>query len=151
MDRDIFSYNNDEDDDFYTLEEINNLNNKTMEYVARKFKNLGFSKSRPFMAKTSFRNYNKGGSSRKNEGANKGGYKYVLVNKSEIRCYNCSKLGLFATECKKPKQPRKGKGDYEELKSKYDVLLRKQQGKAYVAEGKCWDDSNEEEDEEYGN
>ena len=80
----------------------------------------------------------------------KGGYKFGLVNKSKIICYNDSELAHFATECEKPKQPRKGERDYEELKSKYDALMRKQQMKAYVAEGKCWDDSDEDDDEEYG-
>ena len=141
-----------EDDEFYTLEEIVNFNNKTMAYMARKFKNLIFPKSMPFKANTSFRNYNRGVSSNPSEVAKKkNGYKYVLVNMYKIRCYNCSDLGHFATECEKLKQPRKGEGDYEELKNKYDAFLRKQQGKYYVAEGKCWDDIDEDDDEEYGN
>ena len=57
--------------DLYTFKEIDNLNNKIMAYNARKFKNLRFSKSRLFNAKTSFNNYNKGGSSKNNEGAKK--------------------------------------------------------------------------------
>ena len=63
----------DEDDDFYTLQEIDNLNNKTMAYMERKFKNLIFPNGRAFKAKTSFNNYDKWGPSTKTEGANKGG------------------------------------------------------------------------------
>ena len=38
-----------------------------------------------------------------------------------------------------------------ELKQKYEALLKKQQGKAYIAEGKSWDDSDNDDTEEYGN
>ena len=65
---------------FTLLKKIDNLNNKTMAYMDRKFKDLKFLKSKPFKDKTLFKNYNKGGSSRQTEGANKGGYKYGLVN-----------------------------------------------------------------------
>ncbi|KAL8147007.1 hypothetical protein AgCh_004650 [Apium graveolens] len=51
---------------------------------------------------------------------------------------------------KKPKKAKKNKA-YLKLEAKYDALLKKQQGKAYIAEGKCWDDSDNDEDEEVGN
>ncbi|KAL8095602.1 hypothetical protein AgCh_036862 [Apium graveolens] len=53
----------------------------------------------------------------------------------------------------KGKKPEKAKKDkaYLELEAKYDSLLKKQQGKAYIAEGKSWDDSDNDEDEEVGN
>ena len=39
-----------------------------------------------------------------------------------------------------------------ELEAKYQALLKKQQGEAYIAEGKCWDDSdNDDEYTEYAN
>ena len=41
--------------------------------------------------------------------------------------------------------------DYLELEAKYEELLKKQQGRAYIAEGKSWDDTDEDEPEEYGN
>ena len=40
---------------------------------------------------------------------------------------------------------------YDELKQKYEGLLKKQQGKAYITEGKSWDDSDNDDTEEYGN
>ena len=36
--------------------------------------------------------------------------------------------------------------DYLESEAKYQALLKKQQGKAYIAEGKCWDDSDDDEE-----
>ncbi|KAL8110822.1 hypothetical protein AgCh_026529 [Apium graveolens] len=80
----------------------------------------------------------------------KTGYKTGSVDRSKIRCFNCDELGYFATECRKPKKAKKDKA-YLELEEKYDALLKKQQGKAYIAEGKSWDDSNNDEDEEVGN
>ena len=50
-------------------------------------------------------------------------------------------MGHFAIECKKPRQ---FKNTY------YDVSQKKKTGKAYLAEGKSWDDS-ESEDEKVGN
>ncbi|KAL8146339.1 hypothetical protein AgCh_004181 [Apium graveolens] len=51
---------------------------------------------------------------------------------------------------KKPKKAKKDKA-YLELEAKYDALLKKQQRKAYITEGKSWDDSDNDEDEEVGN
>ena len=36
--------------------------------------------------------------------------------------------------------------DYLELEAKYQALLKKQQGKAYIVEGECWDDSDNDEE-----
>lgn len=44
---------------------------------------------------------------------------------------------------------RRNDSDYDELKAKYEILLKKEQGRVIVDEGKCWDDSDE--DEEYNN
>ncbi|KAL8132633.1 hypothetical protein AgCh_008205 [Apium graveolens] len=52
---------------------------------------------------------------------------------------------------KKPKKVKKGKA-YLELQAKYGALLKKQSGKAYIADGKSWDDTNaDDEDEEVRN
>ena len=37
------------------------------------------------------------------------------------------------------------------MEAKYEALLKKQQGKVYIVEGKSWDDSDNDEDEEVGN
>ena len=50
-------------------------------------------------------------------------------------------MGHFATECKKPRQIKN---------ISYNVSQKKKNGKAYLDEGKSWDDS-ETEDEEVGN
>ncbi|KAL8157376.1 hypothetical protein AgCh_002177 [Apium graveolens] len=110
-----------EKDVFYTLEELNKLD-QSMAYLARKFSNIRVKKPRYFKIK----------------------------GKSKIRCFNCDELGHFATECRKPKKGKKDKA-YLELEAKYEALLKKQLSKAYIAEDKSWDDSKNDEDEEFGN
>ena len=67
------------------------------------------------------------------------------MDKSKVRCYTCNDLGHFANECKKPRRQDK---EYLELKTRYEALLKKyESGKAYIAEGKCWDDSDNDEEE----
>ncbi|KAL8131841.1 hypothetical protein AgCh_007668 [Apium graveolens] len=123
----------DEEDKFYTLDELDELD-KSMAYLARKFSNIRVKKPRFFKSKGQY--FNKD-SSWKGKGKytpdSKNGYKTGSVDRSNIRCFNCDELGHFATE------------------SKYDALLKKQQGKAYIAEDKSWDDSDNDEDEEVGN
>ncbi|TKW70165.1 MAG: hypothetical protein DI543_29215, partial [Bradyrhizobium icense] len=138
------------DDEFYTLDELDELD-KSMAYLARKFSNIRVKKPRYFKSKG--QSFNKE-SSWKGKGKytsdNKNGYKTGSVDRSNIRCFNCDELGHFATECMRPKKAKKDKA-YLELEAKYEALLKKQQGKAYVAEGKSWDDSDNDEDEEVGN
>ena len=74
-----------------------------------------------------------------------------MVDISKFKCYNCNESGHFSTECRKPKQTRGQRESYDEIKQKYEALLKKQQGKAYIAEGKSWDDSDNDGTEEYGN
>ena len=87
-----------------------------------------------------------------------------MVDRRKFRRYNCNELGHFSMECKKPKQARnkkvsfEKKGSYEELKrenekikQKLDALMTKHHGRAYVAEGKSWDDSESDDDEVYVN
>lgn len=38
-----------------------------------------------------------------------------------------------------------------ELEPKYEALLKKKNSKAFIAEGKCWDESSDEDTQEYGN
>ncbi|KAL8124283.1 hypothetical protein AgCh_012074 [Apium graveolens] len=59
-------------------------------------------------------------------------FSHIRVKKPrfKIRCFNCDELDHFATECRKPKKS----------------------GKAYIVEGKSWDDTDvDDEDEEVGN
>ncbi|XP_074336206.1 uncharacterized protein LOC141673355 [Apium graveolens] len=73
------------------------------------------------------------------------------MDRSKIRCCNYDELGHFAPKYRKPKKVKKYKA-YLELEAKYEALMRKQQGKAYIAERKSWDETDDEDDaEEYEN
>ena len=150
------------DDDYFTIEEMESMENKTMAYMASKFSNVRFRKNNRYKGKPSGNKFSKGtyptgsygnnpGSSSGYSGGSKSGYKTGMVDRSKFRCFNCNELGHFATECRAPKQIHK-KESYDELKKKYDALLRKQQGRAYVVtEGKAWDDSDDEQANDFGN
>ncbi|KAL8121592.1 hypothetical protein AgCh_018363 [Apium graveolens] len=51
----------------------------------------------------------------------------------------------------KAKHPMMNQDLKLQLPQQYEALLKKQQSKAYIAEGKSWDDSENDEDEELGN
>ncbi|KAL8093622.1 hypothetical protein AgCh_035490 [Apium graveolens] len=123
-----------EKDEFYTLEELDELD-ESMAYLARKFSNIRVKKPRYFKSKG--QSFNKD-SSWKDKGKynsdSKNGYKTGYIDRSKKSCFNCDELGHFATECRKPKKAKKDKV-YLELEAKYEALLKKQQSKAYIAEG----------------
>ena len=147
-----------DEDDFYTMEELEQLKNKIMAYMAGKFKNLRFRRNPKYKFKSGS-NYsgssgsgfrgNRGGSS--SGSYNKSGYKTGIVDISKLKFYNCNEPRYFITECRKPKQIKGQIESYDELRQKYEALLKKQHGKTYIAEGKSWDDSDNDDTEEYGN
>ena len=133
--------------DFYSMEELEQLEDESMALIVKNFGKFRFRRNPNFRFKSTPNRFQKGGSS--NSNSPRGGYKSGTVDKSKILCYNCNELGHYATECKKPKQAKR-RDTYEELEQKYNALLKKQSGRAYIAEGKSWDDSDND-DEESGN
>ncbi|KAL8103584.1 hypothetical protein AgCh_027964 [Apium graveolens] len=135
-----------EKDEFYTLDELDELD-QSMAYLERKISNIRVKKPRFFKGKG--QSFNKDISWKgkgKYTSDSKNGYKTGFVDRSKIRCFNCDELGNFATECRKPKKEKKDKA-YLELEAKYEDHMKKQQIKAYIVEGKFWDDSDNDEDE----
>ena len=130
---------NQSDGDFYSLEELEQLEDESMALIVKRFGKFRFRRNPNFKFKTNVNRFQRGGSSTSN--SSRGGYRTGMVDRSKIRCFNCNEMGHFATECKKPRQFKN---------TSYDVSQKKKSGKAYLAEGKSWDDS-ESEDEEVGN
>ena len=130
---------NQSDGDFYSLEELEQLEDESMALIVKRFGKFRFRRNPNFKFKTNVNRFQRGGSSTSN--SSRGGYRTGMVDRSKIRCFNCNEMGHFATECKKPRQFKN---------TFYDVSQKKKSGKAYLAEGKSWDDSKSE-DEEVGN
>ena len=110
-----------------------------MVLIVKRFKNYIFRRNTDFKFKSNFNRFQRGGSSSSN--STRGGYKTGMVDRIKIRCFNCNEMGHSATECKKPRQIKN---------TSYDVNQKKKTEKAYLVEGKSWDDS-ESDDEEVGN
>ena len=145
-------------DDLYSMEELEQLENNTMAYMAEKFKNLRFRKNPKYKFKSGSSYSGSSGSGLKGNrsGASsrsysKSGHKRGMVDRSKFKCYNYNEPGHFTIECRKPKKARGKRESYEELKEKYDPLVKKRQGKAYIAEGKSWDNSDNDDNKEFGN
>src|SRR5947208_484677 len=113
--------------DFYSMEELESLDDESVAYLAKRFSKLKFQRPkgvRKFMPKQS-------------------GEKKTLIDKSKIKCYKCNIMGHFANECRS-KDNGKGKGkedDSTNYKKYFDLLNSKKSGKAYIAEGDDWADS----------
>lgn len=107
-----------DESEYYTLEELEQLKDKSMAYLAAKFSHIRFKRNPRYKFKggSKFlkRSYSSGSSSR-------GGHKSNMVDRTKFRCYNCDELGHFASDCKKPKQAKK---DGYEKKEYYDELKR---------------------------
>ena len=122
---------NQSDGDFYSMEELEQLEDESMALIVKKFRNFRFRRNPNFKFKSNYNRFQKGGSSSSN--SSRGGYKTGMVDRSKIRCFNYNEMGHFATECKKPRQINN---------TSYDVSQKKKTGKAYLAEGKSWDYSD---------
>lgn len=127
------------EDDFYSMEELEQLEDESMALIVKKFGNFRFRRNPKFKFKSNSDRFQRGGSSTSNTTSS--GYKTGMVDRSTIRCFNCNELGHFATECRRPKQGKK---------NSYDSNQKSKSGRAYLAKGKSWDDSDSE-DEEVGN
>ena len=124
---------------FYSLEELEQLEDESMALIVKRFGNFIFRRNPNLKFKSNYNKFQRGGSSTSNN--SRGGYKTGMVDRNKIRCFNCNEMGHFDTEYKKPRQIKS---------NSYDVSQKKKTGKAYLAEGKSWEDS-ESEDEEVGN
>lgn len=82
------------EDDFYNLEELDQLENKIMTYMAKKFSNLKFIRNPKFRSKNTqsrFQNRSSSGSGIRR------GYKTGMVDRSKISCCNYNELGHLVT------------------------------------------------------
>jgi hypothetical protein len=90
-----------EDEDFYSIEEMESMDNPTMAYMAKRFKNFRFRRDKPYKPQGQSSRF-KGSTSKAVGGIGKGGYKNGLVDKSRFRCYNCNELGHFTNDYRRP-------------------------------------------------
>ena len=118
------------DGDFFSLEELEQLEDESMAIIVKKFEHFRFRRNPDFKLKSNYNRVQGSGSSTSN--SQRGGYKTGMVDRGQIRCSNCNEMGHFATECKMQGQ------------------MKKDTGKAYLAVEKSWDDSDSD-DEEDGN
>ena len=120
---------NQSDGDFYSLEELEQLEDESMALIVKRFGKFRLIRNSNFKFKSNVNRFQRGGSSTSN--SSRGGYKNEMVGRSKIHCFNCNDMGHFATECKKPRQFKN---------TSYDVSQKKKTCRAYLAEGKSWDD-----------
>ena len=90
------------DGDFYSLEELKELEDESMDLIVKRFRKFRFRRNPNFKFKSNVNRFQRGGSSTSD--SSRGGYKYGMVDRSKIRCFNCNEMGQFAIECKKPRQ-----------------------------------------------
>ncbi|XP_074374207.1 uncharacterized protein LOC141714594 [Apium graveolens] len=127
--------------DYYTMEELQDMKNPTMANMAAMFGNLRFRR------KQAFRGSGSSNRGQKSPSYSDSGYKTWMVDRKNVKCFNCGEMGHFATECRRSQQAR-DKGKVYQRKDfggskKYPV-------KSYIPEGRSWDDTDDEE-EQFGN
>ncbi|XP_074327855.1 uncharacterized protein LOC141665773 [Apium graveolens] len=127
--------------DYYTMEELKQMEDPIMENLAGMFSNMRFRRKKGFRGS---------GSSSRGQRSNSYssfGYKTGMVDIKKFKCYNCDEVGHFSSECRKPQQSKdKGK----RVQKRDSGKSKKYPIKSYIAEEKSWDDTDDEE-EEYGN
>ncbi|KAK1384616.1 hypothetical protein POM88_022351 [Heracleum sosnowskyi] len=62
-----------EDEDFYSLEEMEKMDNPTMAYMAKKFKNIRFKRNKSFKPQGQTSRFSRGNSSKVEGGSTRGG------------------------------------------------------------------------------
>ncbi|XP_063942734.1 uncharacterized protein LOC135150381 [Daucus carota subsp. sativus] len=74
------------DDEFYSMEELDQLEDESLAMFARKFSNMRFRKNPSYKFKSSGSKFQKGGSL---STTSKGAYKTGMVDRSKFKCFNC--------------------------------------------------------------
>ncbi|KAL8132411.1 hypothetical protein AgCh_008060 [Apium graveolens] len=150
-----------DESELYTQEELEQLEDKSMAYMAAKFSHVRFRRKPNYKPRSSSGRFQKGSYS--SGSSSRGGYKSSWIDKSKTRCYNCNELGHFTSDCRKPKAVKSNdsyekKETYEDLKRKNEKLKQKlnayvvkEKGRAYIAEGKSWDDTDSDEEKKLYN
>ena len=101
----VFTSTGQSDGDFYSLEELEQLEDDSMALIVKRFGKFKFRRNPNFRIKSNSNRFQRGGPSSSN--STKGGYKTGTVDRSKIRYYNYNELGHYATECRKPRKERK--------------------------------------------
>ncbi|XP_074377221.1 uncharacterized protein LOC141718736 [Apium graveolens] len=127
--------------DYYTIEELQDMKDPTMANMAVMFGNLRFRR------KQAFRGSGSSNRGQKSPSYSDSGYKTGMVDRKNVKSFNCGEMGHFATECRRSQQARdKGKA----YQRKDSGGSKKYPMKSYLAEGRSWDDTDDEE-EQFGN
>lgn len=139
------------EDEFYTLEELEQLKDKSMAYMATRFKHIKFIKNPRYQKASRSKLQGKGGYSGSESIIRSSMPKSNVFCKSKVKCYNYNDLEIFVTKCRKPETAlvkeksisyekknsyRDLKRENERLKAKLKAIIAKYQGKAYLVEGK---------------
>ena len=86
------------DGDFYSLGELEQLEDESMAIITKKFGNFICRRNPDFKLKSNYNRVQESGSSTSN--SQKGCNKTGMVDRGQICCSNCNEMGHFSTECK---------------------------------------------------
>jgi hypothetical protein len=148
-----------DDSEYYTLDELEQMEDGSMAYMAAKFSHIRFKRNPKYKFKGSSANRFPRKDSYSGSSSGRG-YRSNMIDRSKSICYNCSEPGHFASDCKKPRQMRDRQFSYEKkdsyedlkkenarLKNKMSSMVAEHKGRAYIAEGKNWDDTDSDNEE----